>query len=172
MTFKDIYINHKDLVYNLSLQYIQNVEEAEEITQDVFLAVYKNLNSFKKESTIKTWLYRITINKSIDYIKAKKRDKRKSNFQSSRIDETGENFDMANFNHPGVELEQKEAVAKIFKSLNKLPGQQKTAVILLKIEGMSQAEAAQVMKTSTKAVESLFQRAKKNLRNLLSQNEG
>jgi RNA polymerase sigma factor (sigma-70 family) len=172
MTFEDIYINHKDLVYNLSLQYIQNIEEAEEITQDVFLAVYKNLNNFKNKSNIKTWLYRITVNKSIDYIKAKRRDKRKSVFQSFRIDEKGESFGMANFNHPGVELEQKEAVAKIFKSLNKLQNQQKTVVILLKIEGMSQAEAADIMKISTKAVESLFQRAKKNLKDLLNKNEG
>lgn len=56
MTFEDIYKTYKDLVYNLSLQYIQNIEEAEEITQDVFLTVYKSLYSFKKKASVKTWL--------------------------------------------------------------------------------------------------------------------
>jgi RNA polymerase sigma factor (sigma-70 family) len=172
MTFEYIYSNHKDLVYNLSLQYIQNIEEAEEITQDVFLAVHKNLNSFKNKSSIKTWLYRITVNKSLDYIKAKKRNKRRAISNTSSLDEYGFDIEMANFNHPGVELEQKEAIATIFSNLNKLPNQQKTVIILLKIEGLSQVEASEVMKISPKAIDSLFQRAKKNMKELLNKSEG
>ena len=52
--FDEIYENHKDLVYNLSLQYTQNQWYAEEITQDVFLAVYRNLDQFKEKSQLKT----------------------------------------------------------------------------------------------------------------------
>ena len=172
MTFEDIYKTYKDLVYNLSLQYIQNIEEAEEITQDVFLTVYKSLYSFKKKSSVKTWLYRITVNKSLDYIKAKQRDKRRAITNTLSSEACGNRIEIANFNHPGVALEQKEAIAAIFATLNKLPDQQKTAVILLKIEGLSQVEASEVMKISPKAIDSLFQRAKKNLKNLLHKSEG
>lgn len=61
---------------------------------------------------------------------------------------------------------------KIFKCLNQLPENQKTAIILLKIENLSQQEAAKIMQQSVKALESLFQRGKKNLKKLLDKNEG
>tara|TARA_R110000823_G_scaffold116334_1_gene239345 strand:- start:361 stop:576 length:216 start_codon:yes stop_codon:yes gene_type:complete len=56
-------------VYNVVLNYLQNVEDAEEVTQDVFVKVYQSLDSFKEESHIKTWIYIITINQSLDFIK-------------------------------------------------------------------------------------------------------
>jgi RNA polymerase sigma-70 factor (ECF subfamily) len=62
-----------------------------------------------------------------------------------------------------VVLEQKEEVMKIFSFINMLPNDQKTVVILMKIEGNSQQETAEIMNLSQKAVESLFQRAKKIL---------
>ena len=60
MTFEKIYFEHHKMVFNLALQYVQNIEDAEEITQDVFVKVYNNLNSFKnnakiKESFFTTW---------------------------------------------------------------------------------------------------------------------
>lgn len=172
MTFHHIYHTHKDLVYNLSLQYTQQVEDAEEITQDVFVAVHAKLSSFKRQSDIKTWLYRITINKSLDFLKAKKRKKRWSMFGMVNLDDDNQHLDLPEYNHPGIQLEQKEALEAIFSCINTLPDNQKTAIILLKIEGMSQAEAAVVMNISTKAIESLFQRAKKNLHKFLNPNEG
>lgn len=63
------------MVYNVALNYVQNIEDAEEITQDVFLKVHESLASFKKNSTIKTWIYRITINQSLDFLKKKKAKK-------------------------------------------------------------------------------------------------
>jgi RNA polymerase sigma factor (sigma-70 family) len=63
------------MVFNLALQYVQNYEEAQEIAQDVFVSVNQSMPTFKGESSIKTWVYRITINKSLDHIKAKKRKK-------------------------------------------------------------------------------------------------
>ena len=75
MIFDEIYDNNKDQVYNLALQYVQNQHDAQEITQDVFVAVYKSMSSFRKDSLMSTWIYRITINKSLDYLKARKRKK-------------------------------------------------------------------------------------------------
>ena len=69
--FIAIYNQYKVLVYNVALHYLQNVEDAEEITQDVFVQVHNSLDSFKENSSLKTWIYRITINKSLDFIKHK-----------------------------------------------------------------------------------------------------
>jgi RNA polymerase sigma-70 factor (ECF subfamily) len=168
MTFDEIYFEHHKMVFNLALHYVQNVEDAEEITQDVFLKVYDNLHTFKKQSSLKTWVYRITINQSLDFIKGKKAQK--SNFLSSifSINDSNFKFQPSNFNHPGIELEQKEACQKIFEAINQLSDNQKTALILLKIEDKSQAETAEIMNLNVKALESLFQRAKNNLEILLN----
>jgi RNA polymerase sigma factor (sigma-70 family) len=172
MTFKELFDKFNKLVFNLALQYVQNREDAEEITQDVFLKIHDKLNTFQQQSDIKTWIYRITINHSLDFIKAQKSQKRWSFFSALSINDEQRKIDVPHFDHPGVELEQKEALANIFKAINLLPDNQKTVIILLKIEQHSQAEAALIMNTSTKAVESLFQRAKKNLENILIQIEG
>ncbi|MFK7757372.1 MAG: RNA polymerase sigma factor [Flavobacteriales bacterium] len=170
MTLELLYNAHKELVFNLALQYVQNTQDAEEITQDVFISVHRNLSQFKGESTAKTWIYRITINKSLDFIKAKKRNKRWAFLTAKSVDDHSN--EVANFSHPGVELEHKEELASLFKSINQLPARQKTALILLKIEDRSQAVVAEIMELTPKAVESLFQRAKKNLEKIINQNEG
>jgi RNA polymerase sigma factor (sigma-70 family) len=71
MKFDEIYFEHHKMVFNLALQYVQNIEDAEEITQDVFVKVFDNLDSFKNQSSLKTWIYRISINQSLDLSKPK-----------------------------------------------------------------------------------------------------
>jgi len=168
MTFDEIYFEHHKMVFNLALQYVQNIEDAEEITQDVFLKVFDHLNYFKNKSSLKTWIYRISINQSLDFIRAKNSKKR--NFLSSifSLDDTTFKFEPVSFNHPGIELEQKEEYHKIFQAINQLSDNQKTVIILLKIEGKSQAETAEIMNLNIKALESLYQRAKNKLESLLN----
>ena len=169
MTFDEIYLEHYKMVFNLALQYVQNTEDAEEITQDVFVKIFDNLNSFKKQSSLKTWIYRMAINQSLDFIKAKNAQKRSFLSSIFSINDSNFKFQPSNFNHPGIELEQKEACQKIFEAINQLSDNQKTALILLKIEDKSQAETAEIMNLKVKALESLFQRAKNNLEILLNQ---
>jgi len=168
LSFDEIYETHKQLVFNLSLQYVQHQEDAEEITQDVFVKVYQSLDQFKEDSTLTTWIYRITINTSLDFLKAKQRKKRWGILTSIFHDNQVEiKHDGINFSHPGVELEHKEEVAKIFLAINSLAENQKTAIILSKLEQKTQQEIAEIMNLSTKAVESLIQRAKTNLQKKL-----
>ncbi len=167
MTLELLYEKHAKQVYNLALQYVQNVNDAEEITQDVFLAAHKSLDKFRNESNHSTWLYRVTINKSLDFLKAKRRKKRFFWFTG----ELTEN-DSIEFEHPGVLIENKEETAFIFSCINELPDNQKTALILNKIEQLSLAEIAGIMELSPKAVESLVQRAKTNLLKKIGGSEG
>ncbi|WP_343636716.1 RNA polymerase sigma factor [Fluviicola sp.] len=167
MTLELLYEKYAKQVYNLALQYVQNSNDAEEITQDVFLAAYKSLDKFRNEANHSTWLYRITINKSLDFLKAKKRKKRFFWFTS----ELTEN-DSVEFNHPGVLIENKEETAFIFSCINELPDNQKTALILNKIEQLPLAEIAVIMELTPKAVESLVQRAKTNLSKKITDSEG
>lgn len=168
-SLRDIYDEYKNLVYNLSLQYVHNTEDAQDITQEVFVKVHQSLHTFdERSSTFKTWIYRITINQNLDFLKAKGAKKRFSfviSLFGSDSDETP--LDPGHFNHPGVQLEDKESVEFLFSLIDQLPEHQRTAIILMKIEGRTQAETGEIMKLSPKAVESLVQRAKQTLSKMI-----
>lgn len=170
-SLRNLYLQYFKLVYNVALQYVQNIEDAEEITQDVFVKVHEKLDTFKREADIKTWIYRIAINQSLDFIKAKNRQKRWSFLTALSIDNKEKPIEISNFNHPGVLIEEKESIRKIFDAINQLSDKQKTVIILMKIEQNSMTETAEIMKLSYKAVDALFQRAKKNLELILIDNE-
>ncbi len=161
------------MVFNLALQYVQNTEDAEEIAQDVFVSIHQSLDSFRGEANISTFIYRIAINKSLDFIKAKKRKKRFAFISALFFEDSNEvKYEQHDFNHPGILMEQSEATRRIFDCINELPENQKTAIILSKIEHKSQKEIAEIMELNLKAVESLIQRAKVNLQKKLLPNEG
>jgi RNA polymerase sigma factor (sigma-70 family) len=167
--FEELFSLFKDRVLNTALGYLQNREDAEEITQDVFVEVYRSIDKFKGKSGIGTWIYRITVNKSLDRIKHKKRKKRFAFITSLFDSESGEPVHQpVEFNHPGVEAESKERAKYLFDAVNRLPENQRTAFILTEIEGLSHAEAGEVMNKTTKAVESLVRRAKDGLKIILS----
>ena len=156
---------YKGLVFNTALSFLQHREEAEDITQDIFIEVYQSLSKFKEQSTISTWIYRITVNKCLDQLRAKKRQKRFGFITSLFHHETGEVLhEVSHFDHPGIELEKKEKARILFRAIERLPENQKTAFILWHIEELPQKEIAEIMQASVKAVESLLQRAKTNLR--------
>lgn len=170
--FLSIYHQFNKLVYNLALQYVLKVEDAEEITQDVFVKVHEKYADFRKEAELKTWIYRITINQSLDFLKAKKSQKRWNPFGFLEIDHEDFGIDLPEIYHPGIELEQKEALEMILNSIYQLPENQKSVIILYRIEQKTTKEVSEIMKLSDKAIESLYQRAKKNLELILNKNKG
>lgn len=157
--FSMLYKRFSDKVYNTALSYTKNIRDAEEITQDVFVKIYKNANKFKGNSSLNTWIYRITVNTSLNYLKKKKKF---TLFKNTLT--TPQPID---FEHPEAVLENKENVAALYKAMDCLPNTQKTAFILSYIEDLPRQEVADIMETSLKAVESLLQRAKKNMRSAL-----
>jgi len=161
--FKEIVETWQDMVFNTAIGFLQNAEDAEDAAQEVFLQVFESVASFKEESKISTWIYRITISKCLDQLRKKKRKKRFAFIQSLY----GKNdillIDPPDFFHPGVKAENKENAAVLFKAIDKLPVNQKTAFVLNRIENLSYREISEIMNSSESAVDSLLQRAKKNL---------
>lgn len=165
--FERLYHEHKTLVYNMALHYLQNIEDAEEVTQDVFVKVYHSLAHFQQRSSYKTWIYRITINQCLDFTKKKNSRKRLYLFGSKSENES-EYLNTANFEHPGILMENQEAAAQLFAVINSLTENQKTAFLLSKLDGLSNPEIAEIMEMSISAVESLIFRAKGSLQEKLS----
>ena len=166
--FQVLYGSYSSRVYNTALSYLQNAEDAEEITQDVFLEIHRSAGKFEERSSVSTWIYRIAVSKSLDKLKHRKRKKRAA-ILLRIFGPTGEiEHDVPNFDHPGVLLERKEEARLLFQAIDQLPEKQKAAYVLTYAEALPTKEVAEILQLSTKAVESLLQRAKVNLRKYLS----
>lgn len=165
--FTDIVEQCQQMVYNAILNIVQNEADAEDVTQEVFIDVYENLPQFREEARLSTWIYRIAVNKALDFEKRKKR--RKHGGLLKRIFAVKEEEEPAGFDHPGATLDNKEKATILFKALKKLPENQRVAFTLHKMEGLSYKEVAEIMETSLYAVESLIGRAKTGLKKILEQ---
>jgi RNA polymerase sigma-70 factor (ECF subfamily) len=148
---------------------IQNEDDADDITQDVFIQVFRSVSSFKGESKFSTWLYRIVISKSLDHVKKTKRKKRFAFVQSFFGNNDNEEIHPEEFNHPGIVTEKREASVVLFKALQKVPDNQRIAFTLHKLEAQKYSDIAEILGLSLQAVESLMARAKANLRKILQQ---
>ncbi len=164
----ELYAEFSARVYNTALGYLQNIEEAEEVTQDVFLKIFQSAARFEGKSSVGTWIYRIAVNQSLDRLAYRKRQKR-AGLIVRLFQGTGAvpAVDLPHFDHPGVILEKKENARYLLQAIESLPEQQKTAFILSFMEELPRQEVADIMQTSLKAVEALLQRAKANLRSRL-----
>lgn len=163
--FRQLVEQYQGMIYNTALGMLQQAEDAEDITQEVFIQALNSISSFKGESKISTWLYRIAVTKSLEHLRRKKRKKRFALF-SMFAPEEKEN-EAAEFDHPGVVMENKEKAKMLFRATKQLPDNQRAAFILNKTEGLSHREVSEVMQISVAAVESLLHRAKQNLQKIL-----
>jgi RNA polymerase sigma factor (sigma-70 family) len=165
--FKTIVETWQNMVYNTALGIVQNPEDAEDIAQEVFVQAYQSIGYFKGESKLSTWLYRITVTKSLDHERRKRRKKRFAFVRSIFGDQNEALFNPPDFNHPGISLDKKEDAAVLFKAIAELPENQRIAFTLNKVEGLSYQEVSEVMKSTVSSVESLMHRAKNNLKKKL-----
>ncbi len=165
--FKKLVDKWQDMVYNTAVGIVQNEDDADDITQDVFIQVYQSVSSFKGESKFSTWLYRIVISKALDHVKKKNRKKRFAFVQSLFGTASEEEIHPEEFNHPGVLMENREKAAELFKAMQQLPDNQRIAFTLHKLEAQKHQDIAAIMNISLTAVESLIARAKGNLRKTL-----
>ncbi|MCU0470154.1 MAG: RNA polymerase sigma factor [Arcicella sp.] len=165
--FKTLVETHQKRVFSTVLAIVQSFEEAEDISQDVFIEVYQSIHKFRGESKISTWLYRIATTKSLEIIRKKKTQKRFAFFTNLFNDDNEVIHNPVEFEHPGILLENKERSKQLFKAINQLPDNQKVAYTLCNIEGLSYQEITEVMEVSLSSVESLLFRAKANLKKSL-----
>jgi RNA polymerase sigma-70 factor, ECF subfamily len=165
--FKTIVETWQDMVYNTALGILQNEEDAEDVAQETFIQVFESIVSFKGASKFSTWIYRITVSKSMDHIRKRKRKKRFAFLQGLFNKNDRLVADPPDFSHPGVRMENKENSKVLFKAMDKLPSNQKTAFVLNKMEGLSYHEIGEIMKLTDSAVDALLQRAKVNLKKFL-----
>ncbi len=165
--FKYLVDNYNSLVLNTCNSFLHNFEDAQDISQEVFIEVYKSMEKFRGESKISTWLYRISVNKSLNHLR---KNKRNSIFKSleSIVKTQRSNIDnLTEIDESENNSEICERSRTLYKAIDSLPQNQKIAFTLSKLENMKYKEISEVMNVSVSSVESLIFRAKKNLQKRL-----
>lgn len=167
--FRNLVERFQKKVFNVSLSFVRNIEEAEDVSQEVFIEAFRAMTHFREESSLGTWIYRITVNKSLESIRRRKVKKRFAVIASLfGADENRSALEIPDFRHPGLALEDQEKGEILFAAIDRLSEHQKIAFVLHHVEGLSYQEIADVQQTTVSSVESLIFRAKQNLRKRLS----
>ena len=167
-SFRILVDEHQRKVLNTCYRFLNNKEDAEDLTQEVFLEVYKSISSFRGESKISTWIYRIAVTKSLDFIRKKKRKKRFTILKRVFSDDNIKSGipDKTNLN-PDKKVEEQDRIRILNEALESLPQNQRAAFTLSKYDEMSYKEIAEILNTTIPSVESLIHRAKNNLKKKL-----
>ena len=157
-------------VYNLALRMCGNQDDAFDLSQEAFFRAWKNLPSFQFESAFSTWLFRLTTNICLDWLRAKKRRPTVSLTTVNDEDEESQ-LDLPD---PGMNPEElllaAEGRAVLTKAMNELPVEYREILTLRAINDMSYTEIAEVLKLREGTVKSRLSRARNALRNKLLQN--
>lgn len=157
--FHQLVIQHKDRVLNTCYRFLLNKEDAEDVSQEVFIEVFQSLRHFRGDAQLSTWIYRIAVSKCLDGLKKRKRKKRISSIgKVLHIDNMLDWF--SSDSTASTHVEEKESLREISEALDKLPDNQRIAFTLSKIEGYSNREIAEIMKTTIVSVETWIHRAK------------
>ena len=167
--FTRIIEENKDRVLNICYSFLHNREDAEDTAQEVFVEVYRSLDKFRREARLSTWIHRIAVSRSLDAIRKKKRKKRMGSVkQLLHLQDIYNEPDTPRTIQPDYELERKERIIILRSAMEKLPQNQRVALNLSQIDGLSYQETANIMGKSLSSIESLIFRAKQKLKKILT----
>lgn len=163
--FEEIYRLTSGFVYNVALRIARCHAEAEDVTQEVFIKMHRNLNQFRFASSCKTWLYRITVNTAVNQYRKTMRDaagmeKLKN---EALLDQPKDSFP--------AQFEQADNERRVAALLGKLEPEQRACVVLRDIEGLSYKEIAEILSIPLNTVRSRLSRAREMLLNYAKQGD-
>jgi RNA polymerase sigma-70 factor, ECF subfamily len=168
--FRMLVEQYQKMVFRTCMGFLHDKDDADDLTQDIFIQAYQSLHSFKGDSAFSTWIYRIAVNATLNRVRKNSR-----NPILNRLDSFFVSGKEKEFSLPVVDIENPESILIrqehskwVQNALDNLPENQRTAIVLSKYDDLSQKEIAEIMKTTEGAVEALIQRAKTNLRVKLS----
>jgi RNA polymerase sigma-70 factor (ECF subfamily) len=166
--FAGLVDRHRRTVLNLVIHFVGPVADAEDLAQDVFVRLFQARKTYRPEAKFTTFLYRNTLNLCLNYLRDRKH--RRTLSLDAAPGEEGARLEVADAAAvpPGAALEERERAEAVRRALDRLPENQRTAVLLLRWKEWSYQEIAETMDLSVMAVKSLLSRAKENLRESLS----
>jgi RNA polymerase sigma-70 factor (ECF subfamily) len=168
--FRKIVTAHQERVYATCYRFLRSREDAQDVTQEVFMQVYKSMEDFRGEAKISTWIYRIAVTRSLDLIRKQNRKRHLGSVTGMfRIGSGEDEIDVPGGPTPEGEFMASEDSRVLAWAVSRLPENQRVAIVLCNYENYSNKEVAEIMQISVSAVEGLLHRARKNLRKRLTQ---
>lgn len=156
---------HQRLVFQLALNLLGDTQEALDLSQEVFLRVFRTLPTFRGQSTLRTWIYRITVNQAKNRLRWWRRRHRSQQVSlDDHIRDHGELPSQSVGASPDRVLRQKELGERLRQALDSLPFDQKTAIVLREVDGLSYEEIAFSLAVAVGTVKSRLARARESLR--------
>jgi RNA polymerase sigma-70 factor, ECF subfamily len=160
--------DHQRMVYQLGFQLLGDSQEALDLSQEVFLNVFRTLGHFRGQSTLKTWIYRIVVNQASNRLRWWRRRRRAQQVPlDEQISNCPELTESRSFALPDRVLQQQETAGRVWQALDRLPFDQRTAVVLREIHGLSYEEIAASLGVAVGTVKSRLARARSTLRSTL-----
>lgn len=161
--FEALVTAYQKQVYNLALRTVGNEEDAADMTQEAFLRAYRSLGSFRGDSKFSVWLYRLTTNICIDFLRSRGRRPTVS-LTAADGDEEPQELDVADDRFDPVQsLERAELRRAVQRGLASLPEDYRRILMLRELSGLSYAEIGQVLRLEEGTVKSRLFRARKKL---------
>lgn len=171
--FEELVCRYEKKVYTLCYQYVGNQEDALDMAQETFLRIYRFLPRFRFDAAFSTWVYRLTVNTCLDFIRKQKKNRSLSLDAPLHL-AGGETVEREMAHHgpsPAEALEKKEMQQEILKALDRLPEEQKMPIILKEFQDMSYEEIAGVLKVPLGTVRSRISRGRLKLKTILQEME-
>jgi len=168
--FPELISKYKGVVFGHAMSYLRNAQDAEDVTQEIFVNIFNYIKNFRGDSSLSTWIYRITVNT------CKNKLKQVSRLRSHIADEPAENPEdgpaesMVSCIREKEEKEpdnvfvSNEVRNTVYRRMGELPEEQRQVITLRDIDGLSYEEIAKITKQSVQAVKSKLFRARENLR--------
>lgn len=162
--FEALVVAYQKQVYNLALRTVGNEEDAADMTQEVFLRAYWALGTFRGESKFSVWLYRLTTNVCIDFLRSRRRHPTVS-LTASEDDDEQPQFDLPSDERtsPEQQLTRSEMRRAVSRGLDSLPDDARKILILRELNGLSYAEIGKVLHLEAGTVKSRLFRARRKL---------
>lgn len=169
ISFEELFDRYSSMVFSLAYQVLGDREEALDVSQEVFLAIYSKMDSFRGESSLKTWIYSIAVHRASNRFRWWNRLRRRGTISLedhlSRKPDQDHSIDLKSpVKSPEDELILKEERKQLAEWLRELPIQQRIAVVLRDIEGLSYEEIAESMEISLGTVKSRIARGRELLK--------
>ena len=156
---------HQRMVYQLSLHLLGDHNEALDLSQEVFLRVFRTMRGFRGQSALRTWIYRIVVNQASNRQRWWRRRRRAQQVSfEQHVEAHGDLPDPRRLDLPDVVLGQKELAGRIQRALDGLPFDQRTALVLREIDGLSYEEIAFSLNVAVGTVKSRLARAREQMR--------
>ncbi len=169
--FRQLIADHKDRVYSVALRMLGSPTEAEDLAQEVFVTVFKSIDSFREDSKLSTWIYRIAVNHSKNRIKyfSRRKQLQQGEYDDSKEAATRHAVSPNAPKNPQEELGNSETGRKIQEAIAKLEEIPRTLIILRDIEELAYQEISEIVEMPIGTVKTKIHRARVTLRTILKE---